>query len=144
MLVILGVTDWIVDCSRSFLDFRVKCVKSLKFDTKFSTPKYQNYGRHGIIKSPPLKPQNWPKTWPCSLYNHATSNLAINFHETSQDKLSEALNRRRRSIIVIQVHDKLHEKLFISTCSFFNKWKWLRICLKKAYGEKRIYWKDIC
>ena len=22
-----------------------------------------------------------------------------------------------------------------------NKWKWLRICLKKAYGEKLIYWK---
>ena len=24
-----------------------------------------------------------------------------------------------------------------------NKWKWLRICLKN-YGEKLIYWKDIC
>ena len=25
-----------------------------------------------------------------------------------------------------------------------NKWKWFRICFKKAYGEKLIYWKDIC
>ena len=25
-----------------------------------------------------------------------------------------------------------------------KKWKWLRIGLKKAYGEKLIYWKDIC
>ena len=49
------------------------------------------------------------------LYNQATSSLAINSHETSEDKLSEALNRQ--SIIVIQVHDKLHENLFISTCS---------------------------
>ena len=40
----------------------------------------------------------------------------------------------RQSIIVIKVHDKLQE-LFIS----LNKWKWLRICLKKAYGEKLIY-----
>ena len=50
------------------------------------------------------------------LYNHATSNLAIYFHKTSQDKPPEAY--KRQSIIVIQVHDKLHEKLFISTCSF--------------------------
>ena len=48
--------------------------------------------------------------------NDATSNLAIYSHETSQDKLSEAWNRQ--SIIVIKVHDKLHEKLFISTYSF--------------------------
>ena len=50
------------------------------------------------------------------IYNHATSNLAINSHETSQDKLPKA--RNRQSIIVIQVHDKLHEKLLVSTCSF--------------------------
>ena len=49
-------------------------------------------------------------------YNQATSNLALYSHETSQDKLSEAPNRQ--SIIAIQVQDKLHEKLFISTCSF--------------------------
>ena len=48
--------------------------------------------------------------------NQATNNLAIYFHQTSQDKLSEASNRQ--SFIVIQLHDKLHEKLFISTCSF--------------------------
>ena len=48
------------------------------------------------------------------IYNHATSNLAIYSHETSQDKLSEAYYRQ--SIIVIQVHDKLHEKKFIFTC----------------------------
>ena len=49
-------------------------------------------------------------------YNQATSNRAIYSQETSQDKLSEASNRQ--SIIVIQVHDKLHEKLFISTFSY--------------------------
>ena len=43
------------------------------------------------------------------------------------------------------MHDKLHEKMFISTSSFFlNKWKWLRICYQKAYGAKLIYWKGIC
>ena len=67
------------------------------------------------------------------IYNHTTSNLAIYTHETSQHKLPVALNRQ--SIIVIQVHDKLHENLFISTFSFL----WMRICLKKAYGEKLIY-----
>ena len=46
------------------------------------------------------------------IYNNATSNLAIYSHETSQNKLSEALNRQ--SIIVIQMHDKLHEKLLFS------------------------------
>ena len=51
-----------------------------------------------------------------TFYNHATSILAIYFHETFQDKLSEAVNRQ--SIIVIQVDDKLHEMLLISTCSF--------------------------
>ena len=44
-------------------------------------------------------------------YNHTTSNLAIYSHETSQDKLSEAYTRQ--SIIVIQVHDKLHEKSYL-------------------------------
>ena len=53
---------------------------------------------------------------PRQIYNHTTSNLAIFSQETSQDKLPEAYNRQ--SIIVIQVHDKLHEKLFISTYSF--------------------------
>ena len=47
---------------------------------------------------------------------HTTSNLAIYSHETSQDKLPEAYDRQ--SINVIQMHDKLHEKLFISICSF--------------------------
>ena len=37
-------------------------------------------------------------------------------NETSQDKLLEAYNRQ--SIIAIQVHDKLHEYMFVSTCSF--------------------------
>ena len=77
-------------------------------------------------------------------YNHATSCLAIYSHEASRDKLSEAENRQ--SIIVIQVHDKLHEKLFIFYMLIsLNKWKWLRICLKtlknlfnNAYGEKLI------
>ena len=51
------------------------------------------------------------KKWTHCAYNHATSNLAIYSHETSHDKLPEALNRQ--SIIVFQVHDKLHEKWFI-------------------------------
>ena len=49
------------------------------------------------------------------VYNHATTNLAIYSNEISQDKLSEALHRQ--SIILTQVHDKLHDNLFISTCS---------------------------
>ena len=49
-------------------------------------------------------------------YNHAISNSAIYSHEKSQDKLPEA--SYRQSIIVTKVHDKLHEKLFISLCSF--------------------------
>ena len=66
-------------------------------------------------------------------YNHATSNLAMYSHETSQNKLSEAWNRQ--SIIVIQVHDKLYEKLFISTCSI------LKVVenLFKKIDEKLIY-----
>ena len=51
-------------------------------------------------------------------FNHAMSNLAIYSPDTSQDKLPEALNRQ--SIIATQVHDQLHEKLFISTCSSFE------------------------
>ena len=39
--------------------------------------------------------------------------LAIYSHETSQDTLSEVYNRQ--PIFAIQVHDKLHEKLLIST-----------------------------
>ena len=53
-----------------------------------------------------------------SFYNHAASNLAMYSHETSQDKLQEAQNRQ--SIILTLVHDKLHEKLFISTCPFLR------------------------
>ena len=75
-------------------------------------------------------------------YNHTTSNLAIYAHETARDKLSEAWNRK--SIIVIQVHDKLHEKVFISTCSFLWKMKVVEHLFKIAYGEKLIYWKYIC
>ena len=41
---------------------------------------------------------------------------AIYSNETSKDKLSEAYNRQ--SIIVNQIHDKLHENLYMSTCSF--------------------------
>ena len=42
------------------------------------------------------------------------------------------------SIIVIQVHDKLHEKLFISKFSFLwiNESDW--DLLKNTYGEKLI------
>ena len=46
-----------------------------------------------------------------AIYNQATSNLAIYSHE--HPKIS-----CQKFIIVIQVHDELHEKLFISTCSF--------------------------
>ena len=37
-----------------------------------------------------------------------TSNLAIYSHETSQDNMSEALNRQSITCIGIQVHIKLH------------------------------------
>ena len=47
-----------------------------------------------------------------------------------------------------------HPGAWLTTCTWkvfhfymlisMNKWKWLRICLKKAYGEKLIYWKDMC
>ena len=47
-----------------------------------------------------------------------TTNLAIYFSETSQDKLSKAKNRQ--SIIVIKVHEKLHENLFYMLISLFN------------------------
>ena len=45
-------------------------------------------------------------------YNHTTSNLAI--YPMKHLKL----NCQGQVIIVIQVHDKLNEKLLISTCSF--------------------------
>ena len=49
------------------------------------------------------------------VYNQATTNLAFHSNETSKDKLSIIYNWL--SIIVIQVHAKLHKNLFISTCS---------------------------
>ena len=51
-----------------------------------------------------------------NIYNHTATNLAIYSNETSQDKLSEAYNRL--PILVIEVPDKLHEKLFIFLCWF--------------------------
>ena len=47
-------------------------------------------------------------------YNRAATNLAIYSNEMSKDKLSKALTKQ--SSIVIQVHGKLQENLFISTC----------------------------
>ena len=42
------------------------------------------------------------------------------------------------------MHDKLHKKLFICKCSFLwiheSGWE----LVKRAYGEKLIYWKDVC
>ena len=49
-------------------------------------------------------------------YNYATTNFAIYSNETSQDKLSKSQNMQ--SLITTQVHDKLHEDVFISMCSF--------------------------
>ena len=59
-------------------------------------------------------------------YNHATSNLAKCSQEKYQDKLSEAYNSLFLSSRCMTN--------YISTCSF----------LWKAYGDKLIYWKDIC
>ena len=44
-------------------------------------------------------------------HNHATTNFAVYSNETSQDKVSESLNRL--PYIFTQVHDKLHENLFM-------------------------------
>ena len=46
-------------------------------------------------------------------YNQATTKLAFHSNETSKDKLS----KNWLSVIFIQVHAKLHNHLFISTCS---------------------------
>ena len=48
-----------------------------------------------------------------------------------------------QSLIVIQVQDKLHENMFIFTCSFhwYNERSWENVL--EAYGKKLIYWKDI-
>ena len=47
------------------------------------------------------------------IYKQATTKLACHSNETSKDKLSIIYNWL--SIIVIQVHVKLHKNLFIST-----------------------------
>ena len=49
------------------------------------------------------------------VYNQATTKLAFDSNEKSIDKLSIIL--KWLSIIVIQVHAKLHKNVFISTCS---------------------------
>ena len=51
---------------------------------------------------------------------------------------------KKESIIVIKVHDKLHENLFFSiSLLHWNNESSREYVLKKAYGEQLIYWKDI-
>ena len=68
-----------------------------------------------IWKTPQLEavPEYFPDH---SSYNHATTNLAIYCNKASKDKLSKAQNMQ--SSIVIQVREKIHDRLFISTCLF--------------------------
>ena len=72
------------------------------------------------------------------LYNQETTNLAFHYYETSKDKLSILQNWL--SIILIQVHAKLHENLFISTCSLHwnikSSWE---VCENLSYGEKHSF-----
>ena len=42
------------------------------------------------------------------------------------------------------MYGKRHEKLFISTCSFLCACWVVKNLFKKTYGEKLIYWNDIC
>ena len=75
--------------------------------------------------------------------HQATTKLASHSNETSKDKLSIIINWL--SIIVNQLHAKLHNYLFISTCSlhWIIKSSW-EIYEKKVYGDKHtLYWIDI-
>ena len=68
--------------------------------------------------------------------NQATTKLAFDSNETSKDKLSIIL-ANHISIIIIQVHAKLHKNLLISTCSLhWNIKSGWEVCENLFYGEK--------
>ena len=71
-------------------------------------------------------------------YNKATTKLAFHSNETSKDKQSIIYNWL--SIIVIQVHAKIHKNLFISTCSLhWNVKSSLEVCKNLFYGDKHSF-----
>ena len=79
-----------------------------------------------------------------NIYNHTATNLAIYSNETSQDKLSEAYNRL--PILVIEVPDKLHEKLFIFLCWFLwiNESGWEFVFSKSLWFKSHLLKRHMC